>query len=98
METTLDDKIDTRNIDYGLNDLYIKGSYGDALDLALHQLEVEEACIGKDGREYQLIDFAMRCAIKLGRSALAVRLAERTKARVSSLYPKSLRTPPTFFS
>lgn len=81
-----------RNIDYSLDDLYIKGSYGDALDLALGQLEVEEANIGKDGREYQLIDFAMRCAIRLGRNELAVHLADRTKPKVSSPCSKYLHT------
>lgn len=75
-----------------MNDLYIKGSYSDALDLALGQLEVEEANIGKDGREYQLIDFAMRCAIRLGRNELAVHLADRTKAKVSSPWLKYLHT------
>lgn len=75
-----------------MNDLYIKGSYSDALDLALGQLEVEEANIGKDGREYQLIDFAMRCAIRLGRNELAVHLADRTKAKVSSPWFKYLHT------
>ncbi|KAH8119708.1 hypothetical protein DFH11DRAFT_288 [Phellopilus nigrolimitatus] len=71
-------KLHVRNIDFSLNNLYLKRDYAQALPLALSQLEVEEANMKGDGREIQLVDLAIRCAMKLDKNELAGKLADKT--------------------
>ncbi|KLO05704.1 hypothetical protein SCHPADRAFT_715953 [Schizopora paradoxa] len=67
-----------RNLEYRLNDLYLRGQFQEALDLGLAELAREEASSdGKDGREQQILDLIMRCAIRLKNHETAVRLADK---------------------
>lgn len=62
--------------------MYFKGEYKNALDFALSQLAKEEASPGGEGRESQLIDTSIRCAIKLKDYNLAGSLADKTREKV----------------
>lgn len=75
-------KHQVREIDFALDNLYLKRDYAGALLLAMAQLEVEKDNDGKEGRTYQLVDMAMRCATKRGKSDLAGRLADGTREKV----------------
>lgn len=75
-------KMHIRNIDYSLNNLYLKREYSKALPLALSQLEEEEKNDFGDGRENQLVDIAIRSALKLGDNELVGRLADKTVHKV----------------
>lgn len=75
-------KLHVRNIDYTLNNLFITGAYKDALSLALQELKIEEANVGRDGREYELLDCSIRCALRTGDIDLGARLADRTREKV----------------
>ncbi|THH04884.1 hypothetical protein EW145_g5201 [Phellinidium pouzarii] len=70
-------KLHVRNIDYSLNNLYLRREYSQLLPLALSQIETEEVNVGGDGREQQLVDLAMRCALKLRKTDLAGQLADK---------------------
>lgn len=76
-------KMHIRNIDYSLNNLYLKREYSKVLPLALSQLEEEEKHDLGDGRENQLVDVAIRCALKLGDNELAGSLADKTVRKVN---------------
>ncbi|KAL5519408.1 hypothetical protein ACEPAH_1091 [Sanghuangporus vaninii] len=71
-------KMHVRNIDYSLHNLYLRREYPKALALALSQIEIEESNSFGEGREFQLVDLAIRCALKMGDNELAGRLSDKT--------------------
>ncbi|KAL5535941.1 hypothetical protein ACEPAF_4035 [Sanghuangporus sanghuang] len=77
-------KLLIRNIDYSLHNLYLRREYPKALALTLSQIGVEESNSFGEGREFQLVDLAIRCALKMGDNELAGRLSDKTTKKWSS--------------
>ncbi|KAL5494801.1 hypothetical protein ACEPAI_263 [Sanghuangporus weigelae] len=77
-------KLHVRNIDYSLHNLYLRREYPKALSLALSQIEAEESNSFGEGREFQLVDLAIRCALKMGDNELAGHLSDKTIKKWSS--------------
>lgn len=81
-EVVVSDKQRVKDVDYKLDNMYFLREYDSALRLALSELAAEETNVGKDGREHRLLDFGMRCCIKLGRSETGVTLARKSHTYV----------------